>query len=329
MTLAGFFGFFDYTKPGKGVNKDEPKKKGILRFFELFFRKFWNYMKLNLLYMITCIPAFLFYTYILLYLFGGNVEPDLAWAMLFLAAAGAITLITFLGGSPFAAGFNYVLRNYVREEHAWVFSDFLEHTKKNLKQSLFVFFTDLIIVTVILFNIRFYFLASASNIWMTALLVLVAFLFMIFLIMHTFIWTMMVTFRLKIGQIYRNAFLLTILRLFRNIGGFILIFALSLVLLTIQPIIGILIMILIGFSMFGLINHMICYPTIKKYMLDLVEGSEEENLQDETVSDDSQKIPTASSLNNLYHDPNDIAHLFDEPPSENPEKPEEDSPKQE
>ena len=37
MTLAGFFGFFDYTKPGKGVNKDEPKKKGILRFFELFF----------------------------------------------------------------------------------------------------------------------------------------------------------------------------------------------------------------------------------------------------------------------------------------------------
>ena len=39
--MAGFFGIGDFTKEGKGVDKDAPKKRGIFAFFELFFRKFW------------------------------------------------------------------------------------------------------------------------------------------------------------------------------------------------------------------------------------------------------------------------------------------------
>jgi len=35
--MAGFFGLFDYTKPGKGVNKSEPQKK------KSFFFIFLNY----------------------------------------------------------------------------------------------------------------------------------------------------------------------------------------------------------------------------------------------------------------------------------------------
>ena len=27
--MAGFFGFFDYSKPGRGISKDEPQKTGI------------------------------------------------------------------------------------------------------------------------------------------------------------------------------------------------------------------------------------------------------------------------------------------------------------
>jgi hypothetical protein len=27
--MAGFFGFFDYTKPGPGIDKDEPQKAAI------------------------------------------------------------------------------------------------------------------------------------------------------------------------------------------------------------------------------------------------------------------------------------------------------------
>ena len=57
--MAGFFGFGNYAKEGKGVSKNEPKKRSLFAFFELFFRKFWRLIKLNLLYLLACIPTLL------------------------------------------------------------------------------------------------------------------------------------------------------------------------------------------------------------------------------------------------------------------------------
>ncbi len=45
-----------YLKEGKGVRKDEPPKKGILRFFEIVARDSGDLVKLNLLFFISCIP---------------------------------------------------------------------------------------------------------------------------------------------------------------------------------------------------------------------------------------------------------------------------------
>ena len=54
--MAGFFGLFDYSKPGKGVDKNGPQKKRFFHFFELYFRKFWKLITLNMLYVLFCIP---------------------------------------------------------------------------------------------------------------------------------------------------------------------------------------------------------------------------------------------------------------------------------
>ena len=40
--MAGLFGFFDYTKAGPGVSKNEPKKKRFFQFWELYIRKFFR-----------------------------------------------------------------------------------------------------------------------------------------------------------------------------------------------------------------------------------------------------------------------------------------------
>ena len=48
----------NYNKPGKGIPKDEPKKKGIALFFDIFVREFWNLVGLNLIFIITSIPIF-------------------------------------------------------------------------------------------------------------------------------------------------------------------------------------------------------------------------------------------------------------------------------
>lgn len=51
--MAGIFGFFDYTKPGKGVNKEDVNKKGISLYFDILLRRFRKLIPLNLMYIIA------------------------------------------------------------------------------------------------------------------------------------------------------------------------------------------------------------------------------------------------------------------------------------
>ena len=46
-----------YDRPGPGIDKDGPKKPRIVVFFEVFFRKFFNLCKLNLLFMIPVVAV--------------------------------------------------------------------------------------------------------------------------------------------------------------------------------------------------------------------------------------------------------------------------------
>ena len=92
--MAGFFGLFDYTKPGKGVDKNGPQKKRFFHFFELYFRKFWKLITLNLIYILFCIP------------------------------------IVTIG--PATAAMTYILKNYTMERPVFLWSDFLEAFKKTV-----------------------------------------------------------------------------------------------------------------------------------------------------------------------------------------------------
>ncbi len=314
--MAGIFGFFDFTKPGRGVRKDEPQKKGVARFFELFFRKFWNYLKLNLLYFITSIPAFIYYVFLLTWLLGdllitaGAPQDDMISGILLFSAMFAMIIIMFCAGSPCVTGYTYILRNYVREEHAWLLSDFFEHTRKNFKQGLAAFLIDIAVITVFLINIRFYLIMCAQGTIYLVLICIFAILLIIYFIMHTYIWTMMVTFSLKLKQIYKNAFLLSFLALPRNLGGIIVRGAIAgfLFFSFINELIALLLCVFIMISAMGLIAQMFSYPVIKKYMLDKIENSEEEYVEDEEDiygDEDIDDIDYPEILNE-----NDVASLF-------------------
>ena len=47
----------NYDRPGPGVSKDEPRKKGLARFFEVLFRDFFDLVKLNVIFLICIAPA--------------------------------------------------------------------------------------------------------------------------------------------------------------------------------------------------------------------------------------------------------------------------------
>ena len=95
--MAGFFGFGNYTKEGKGVRKDEPRKKGYSLFIELLSRKFGSYVKLNLMYLLTCIPSLVILNFFAYYLISGYIT-DATGAIKDLELAKGAVLFSFILG---------------------------------------------------------------------------------------------------------------------------------------------------------------------------------------------------------------------------------------
>lgn len=271
----------NYNKPGPGVRKDEPEKKGAALYWELFSRKWRSYLLLNVIYALTCIPAFFFYFLVVIGL-SPNVNPAEEASIAGMIAA---FMIIFFAGSPFKSGFTYVIRNFARQEHAWTVSDLFAKTKENLGQSLAAFIIDLVVSSCFVVAIRFYFTVSQTNVWASLFLGIVIFVMIIFAIMQSFTWCMMVTFKLKLKDIYKNAFLLSMATIPVNFLSFLIrVSAAGLVFLV--NIVCYLILLVVFLSASTLLEQMLAYPTIKKFMLAETENTsavpEEENDKEET-----------------------------------------------
>ena len=177
--MAGIFGFFDYTKPGKGVEKDEPPKPRFLLFWELFFRKFWKLVQLNLLYIAFCLPV--------------------------------VTI------GPATAGFTFVLRNLANEKPVFLFSDFWDAFKSNLKQS-FAFSVILAVFSILIsVALQFYSANLTAHQWMVVPIGLSAMVALIFVFSCFYVFLMIVTLELPLFAILKNAAILAICCLKTNL----------------------------------------------------------------------------------------------------------------
>ncbi len=289
--MAGFFGFFDYTKPGPGVPDPDsaPPKARIVVFFEIFTRKFWNLVKLNLMFTLFNLPAILIALVFISNLFIqktilNDINTDLIIKFLFVSIFLCIPVLTV---GPAQAGFTYVLRNYSREEHAFLWWDFKETALKNLKESLIISVIDFIVVVIVGIDINLYMNINKGSFLMTVAGSLVFLAFTIYVMMHMYIYPMLVTFKLNVRQLYKNAFLFAIMRFIPNL----LILLLCIVVLGASfynAYLGFILFPLLTMSLIGLITNFYVYPTMKKYMIDKV--TEQENSKKEEQENSEEEI---------------------------------------
>ena len=165
--MAGFFGFFNYEKEGPGISKNAPKKKTFIVFFETFFRNFWKFITVNVVYNI-------------------------------------LSLLVVTNGLA-VAGMTNVTRNIARDKHSFGLSDFFETIKKNWKQATLAGIINVILYAVMIFDV-FFFYKQKSSLYTTFCLGVTFSLLLIFTLMNYYIWTMMITFKFKLKQIYLNSF---------------------------------------------------------------------------------------------------------------------------
>jgi uncharacterized membrane protein YesL len=225
--MAGFFGLFDYTKEGPGVPKDAPPKARFIIFFEVLARKFWNIIKINLLFLIFNLPAILllllfamYYNQLLLpqEILEGSGEELLGYLSGFTFPLMLIFIcLPLITVGPAQAGMTYVLRNYSREEHAFIWGDFIEKAKTNFKQSMIVSVINTIITILVMVDIYIYMNIETDTILLTIASSLIIVAFLIFMMMSMYIYPMMVTFNLSIKQLYKNALLFAIMKFIPNL----------------------------------------------------------------------------------------------------------------
>jgi len=254
--------------------ENSPPKPRIVIFFNILLRKFGHLVKLNMLFLLFNLPAVIVMPLVAQFflpvqnkstVMTGNSIYEL---ILYFAAGATLVCIPVVTVGPAQAGFTYILRNFSREEHAFLWGDFKEHAVKNAGQSSLICLVDLIVVLVIGIDISFYMRIGEKNMLQTAAAFFGIVFFITYVMMHMYIYPMLITFRLSVKQIYKNAFIFSVIRFFPNLGILALCSVLVLLPLLLLPALGILMFLFITMSLTGLITNFHVYPVLKKYMLD-------------------------------------------------------------
>ena len=234
----GMFGLFNYDKAGPGIEKNAPKKRSFIVFFETYFRNFWKFMPISAVHSLLCLPL---------------LTSGLA-----------------------ASGMTHVARNTARDKHSFGLSDYFETIKKNWKQALPAGIINLLVYAVLFYDAWYFFCAEGTLATICSGLIVA--LFFVFSVMNYFVWTLMITFKFNLRQIYKNSFKFVFLNIKNNLlcfvtdlvclGLYVLILrALQnwfLFVMTVE-----LILFVVTYPSFKYLLVQYCvFPSIKKYIID-------------------------------------------------------------
>lgn len=236
--------FSKYTKEGPGVTKEQANAPALIQFFRILGTRFWSMIALNLIYLVFCLP-----------------------------------IITF---GPATAGMTKVLRNWSRREGAFLWGDFWETFKNNFKHGLIVGLVQLLVSAVLIFDGLFFYICMANTGLKTIAIAVIALSLLVWTYMHYYIYTMLITFRLSLKQLYKNAFIFAGAGFFRNTLITLILAALIWIfwIFAVNPIVWIFYIIFFG-AFSGYVIVFITYPLIKRYMIDNVDPKTGERIPTE------------------------------------------------
>ena len=216
------------TKTGKGISKNKKEKRAFFLFMDLFQRKFWKLIELNLIYILFCLP-----------------------------------IVTF---GPATAAMTKMLRYFYTEKPVFLFNDFLKAFKENFKQSFFVGIADILFM--VSFFLYSKFLLPEMELeginWLYYGLVLLV--TVVFIIGNFYVYVQMVTLTLKMPAILKNSLFLVFVSIVPNLVSLsIFVLVLTLTLLYIPY--SLAVMGLIGFAFVGLVAVFNSYRVVVRIIV--------------------------------------------------------------
>ncbi len=295
----------DPMRDGKGVEKGEDTTPNLKYFFKLLKRKFWKLFSINLLLLVQIIPLAL----CLLAQFIGPKEPvqdNLLYATVLGAqtaspTSAGMTLLNLVGNlsyewqtfnSPVGfimagllifhvltygwqkVGAAYLMRNLVRGDGVFIFSDFFYAIKRNLKQGFLLGLLDCMVCGVLYVDFAYFSQMPSATLTNIMYFVIVG-LVLIYAAMRFYMYLLLVTFNIKLTKLIKNSFIFAFLGMKRNLmaGLGIVVLAvitvlLNLLLFQFNIAVGLILPILFFMGIMAFMYTYAAYPVIKRYMID-------------------------------------------------------------
>ena len=296
--------FFDMTRPGKGVKKTDGRDFSLKRFFVLTKENIWKLIVVNIFYVFTNFPIFF-----ALYAASGNLnipfqtpgtvayqalygvlQSEASPALFSLWSTGArlteagyastATLVFYFIGllALFTFGFSNagmacVVRNLSRSTPLDMAADYFGTMKKNVKQALPMGIIDAFAVFALSFDVFFFYQNSlySADFVTLVLLFISLFIYVVYLMMRSYIYIIMITFDLKLTKILKNAFLFSMLGLKRNslalVSNALIVIVNYMLFLFITPI-GAILPFIITFGLCSFSAGYAAWAPIKQFMID-------------------------------------------------------------
>lgn len=252
----------DYESAGVGIAKNAPKKKGIRLFFEIFFRKFWKLMEVNVIYFLFFIPLFLAF-------FAFAKIPDVTVGF---SVMGVLLLVFAVIIGPATAGMVKVIRNYVLERNSFIIHDFFKAFKSNFKKASIIGFLDCLILLCVWagYNVYPVLAAQMNSKLLYVPMVISLSLGIVVIMMNFYAFLMIIATDLSLKNLIKNSFALVFVELKKSFLTFLIFLATVVVMAVLTIYVSLIFLFLLPIFPAAFLCFVICfnsYPIIQKYVI--------------------------------------------------------------
>ncbi|MDD6094208.1 MAG: DUF624 domain-containing protein [Clostridia bacterium] len=293
-----------FRKDGKGVEKGELKvleKPGFVNYFKLLGRRMNHVFSVNLLTVFGNFPIFfalaaIAYTtrevlgpdsQIYPVLFGSAYFDHSPVITALLGIFGrqdsismmttatyvflGLTLLLFITFGPVNAGVAYIIRNIMRGDPVFVWSDFWYAIKKNFKQALIFGIIDLLMIGMLAFDMLSYRVNAGLSSINMMLYVISYGMSILYFFIRMYPYLMIVTFDMSIFKIIKNSVFFAILGFKRNVMALlatVILVVLDIYLIRLFMPLGLILPFVILFGLLQYTSVYCAFPKIKEIMID-------------------------------------------------------------
>lgn len=254
--------FNDYESAGSGISKNAPKKTGIKLFFDIFFRKFWKLIEVNMLYSLFFIPLILSLV-ALVYINNNTISIVISVA---LALAFALTI------GPATAGMTKVIRKYILEKHSFIIADFFSGFKQNFKKASVIGFVDCLIILSVYAGLQVYpaLATGLDNKLIYLPMVISLSLALMIAMMNFYIFLMLIATDLSFKNLLKNSFFLSLVGIKQSVITFLIVAVIAVIAFLLPFGVNYAFLFFLPFvpaSILCFIACFNCYPVIQKYVI--------------------------------------------------------------